>query len=297
MSQSSTPYVFAVISGALWQGMIGVFVKWIPWPPFPLVCVRCAFASVALWCLVRFRNRPAGTSASSLRDKLLGGALLAGHWTTLFWGYRIAQVGPVLVAVFTYPVITSIAEPLVHGRRPSSRQFVTALIGASGVAAMVLPGSALNETSTNTPGVLLGLVSAVLFAARNIHARSLLQKTDAVVLMAWQVTVVTALLCPSLVLLETHALTLRTIGLVAVLGVAFTALPHTLHVWALNGLSAAALGIIGSLQVLSGIVLAAWLVDEAPRPAVWLGAVCVIAAVALETLFTWRARSQLATPR
>jgi drug/metabolite transporter (DMT)-like permease len=287
----SSHYVVAVLAAALWQGMIGVFVKWIPWPPASLVAMRCAVAALALWAVLGARPpRQHATTPVGGGSLVVGGVLLAAHWGTLFWGYRIADVGPVVVAVFTHPVMTSMAEPLVYRRLPTVRQLLNALLVLAGVAYMALP--AADSTSANhLSGVLMGLLSAALFAARNIHARSLMVRADPIHLMAWQTSIAALCLAPTLWWVESGLWQPHTLGLIVVLGVGFTALPHTLLVWAFTRLSASAVSVIGSLQVVSGIVLAALLLGEHPGQGVWLGAIAVMGGVGWESLVAWRQRT------
>lgn len=289
--------------------MIGVFVKWIPWPPLAMVSARCMIASACLWTTLLLRQRAARSEGPGLQETdagstnesrrgpsplafLFGGALLAGHWGALFSGYRVGDVGPVVVAVFTYPVLTSLAEPLVHRKAPSLRQVATALLGAAGVAYMALGPTATQAMANNREAIGFGLLSAVLFSARNIQARALMKQTDAITLMAWQVSVAALVLSPFMLQLTAERFRAEELLLVVVLGVFFTAAPHTLTVWALNGLSAAAAGIIGSLQVVSGILAAVVFLGEQTQPAVWLGAFAVIGAVSWETLVNWQLKQR-----
>ncbi len=292
---SPAVHMLVVLAVALWQGMIGVLVKWIPWPPLALVCARCSIASLALWSLHMLRRRmrstqplPTGGALRS-RDRWIGGLLLTGHWGLLFIGYRVADVGPVLIAVFTYPVLASIAEPVVFKRPTNARQVLTAALGATGVMFLVTPAEAQHDG--NTLGVGLGLLSAACFAARNIHARVALRQADAVELMAWQVSIVALMLSPALLSLSAADFAPHQLGLVLLLGLLFTALPHTLHVWAHKGMSAAAIGIIASLQVLSGMILASVLLEERLDAHVWSGAAIVVLAVLIEGVSSWRQRA------
>lgn len=291
MHDSAVKYMVAVLAAALWQGMIGVMVKWIPWPPFAMVSGRCFIAAAALWAIIALRRaRTAGESqrpATPLGPMILGGVLLAAHWGTLFWGYRIADVGPVVVAVFTYPVMTSIAEPLLARRRPATRQIAAASLGVVGVGAIALTSGDAPHAS-NLAGIALGLLSAALYAARNIHARYFVAKTGAVSIMAWQCSVAAVALSPALLSVPSSLVDAKNLSLLAVLALAFTVVPHTLLVWALNGLSAATVGIIGSLQAVSGVALAVLLLGEITHVWIWLGAFAVVGAVAWESVSNWR---------
>ena len=99
------------------------------------------------------------------------------------------------------------------------------------------------------------------------------------------------LLTPSLVQLEAHWLAPEQLLLLLILGFGFTAIPHTLSVWALSRLSVATSGIVGSLQAVSAILLANWLLHEPLQLGVVLGAAAVIGAV------VWESSAQLRASR
>lgn len=293
---SHLQYLVVTILIALWQGMIGVLVKWSSWPPVTMVWARCVVTVAALWAFTRARP-PAATSVSPdgawarKRGVVWGsGALLAAHWITLFLGYRVANVGPVVVALCTFPVMAALVEPWFFGQRPRAVQLFTACIATAGVAIMRL----LDDEAANSPnatlGICFGLASAAFFTARSIIARKLLRHTGAIQIMQEQAMVVVALLLPSTLLLDRSHLNWRDLLLVFVLGTGFTAIPHTLGVWSMKRLTVATSGVVSSLQTVSTVLLAQVLIGEATSVGVWLGAAAVMFAVAAESFVHARER-------
>lgn len=289
------PALLVVLGVAMWQGMIGVWVKWSDWSPMAMVWARCVLTSLILLVYERGRASrarsyapPSGLPSARM---LWGGFLLAAHWVALFIGYRVAEVGPVVVALFTFPIMASIAEPLIVARRPERRQLGAGVLVLLGIAAMQLFASGTSsEGGSIGLGVTLGLCSAACLAARNIICRSLLAEQNAVTVMAGQAWIVAILLTPSLVQLESSWFAPKQLLLLLILGVGFTAIPHTLSVWALSRLSVATSGIVGSLQTVSTILLASWLLREPLQLGVTLGAAAVIGAVVWESSSHLRAR-------
>lgn len=286
--------------------MIGVLVKWSTWPPVTMVWARCVITIAALWLFARSRastSRPAPTPSVSYASAPVGkvwvnkrlatwgsGALLAGHWVTLFWGYRVCNVGPVVVALFTFPVMAALIEPWFFKQRPQLLQLFTACIAVAGVAAMRLWDRDADLASQNTTfGIALGLLSAAFFTARSIIARKLLRHASALQIMQEQAIVVAVLLLPSTLWLETSHWSVSELALVFVLGAGFTAIPHTLGVWAMKRLTVATSGVVGSLQTVSTLVLAQLFVGESISFGVWLGTVAVMLAVTIESLAHTRA--------
>lgn len=304
---SRAVYVAVAIAIALWQGAIGVLVKWSTWPPVTMVWARCVVAVGALWLFARWRSAPMMASGPPLpalgtnrRARLTtwgSGALLAGHWIALFLGYRFCNVGPVVVALCTFPIMAAIAEPWFFPQRPQRLQLLTACVATAGVAAMRLwdGGSAASSTpaaAENTLlGIAFGLCSAAFFTARSIIARKLLRHSSAVRIMYEQAVVVAVLLLPSTLLLEASHWSMRDVLLVLVLGVGFTAIPHTLGVWSMKKLTVATSGVVSSLQTVSALALAQLLLAESISIGTWVGASAVTLAVVIDSLSHARERT------
>lgn len=289
---SGALYLVVTIVIALWQGMIGVLVKWSTWPPVTMVWARCVVTVAALWLFARFSGSRVARSHVESRDWTNGrlttwgsGALLAAHWITLFLGYRVCNVGPVVVALFTFPVMAAFVEPWFFGHRPRLLQLLTACVATAGVAAMRLWNDGGPTTAGNTTlGIVLGLLSAAFFTARSIIARKLLRRSSALQIMREQAMVVVVLLLPSVLLLESSHWAWRELVLLVVLGAGFTAIPHTLGVWSMKRLTVATSGVIGSLQTVSTLLLAQLFIGETAELGVWVGAGAVMLAVGVESL-------------
>ena len=210
---------------------------------------------------------------------VLSGLFLAAHWAALFYGYRLSKVGPVIVAVFTFPVVASLVEPLLFGKRPNLRDFAWAVISVLGVGTIAWQGLTAQGETNLLVGVGFGLLASVFFAARGMTSRKLLSDSDPLFIMATQVSVVAIVFSPALLSIPPDVLGAREIGLVLFLGVGLTAIPHTVFVWAFQSLSVARSGVIASLEVVSGILFATVLLGERNPVTVWFGAAVVILAV------------------
>jgi drug/metabolite transporter (DMT)-like permease len=74
-------------------------------------------------------------------------------------------------------------------------------------------------------------------------------------------------------------------GLLAIQGVVFTAVAHTLFIEALRSVRAQTVAIVGTLEPVYGIALAAWLLAEIPDSRTLAGGALILAAVLWTT---WR---------
>jgi len=287
------PYLAVTVGVAIWQGMIGVMVNWIDWPATTTVWARCTVAALVLLPIGRHLHASRGTTTTKEPTPWLAvvgsGLLLAGHWTTLFWGYRVADVGPVIVAVYTFPMMAALLEPWLFGGRLEPRGLRAAAWVVLGILAMrLLDGEHQGTGHDNGLGIMLGICSAALYTARNLLSRKLVPKVGVIRMMGLQAAVVSIVLLPSLAMLDGSNLHARDVGLLLLFGIAFTAVPHALLIWAFQRLSVAAVGIVGSIEVVSGVVMAWVWLGEPIQASVALGAVGVIAGVGSESVAAWR---------
>src|SRR5690606_39706560 len=126
MKNSVALTVTAVVIVSCGQGLVGVFAKWISWPPLAIAWGRCFVAALILWPIVLVKRRQLVKNAPLLirainvpRRKwsilVFSGVLLALHWSALFSAFHIAPIGPVVIAVFTYPLMATLFAPHFFG--------------------------------------------------------------------------------------------------------------------------------------------------------------------------------------
>lgn len=229
------------------QGFIGPIVKLVDFAPLPLVVGRCIVAAVVLHVICILTGRR--IQKADRTNTIICGLLLAGHFATLFMAYKKTDVNLVLIALFTYPMITSLLEPVFFGGRPQRRQVISALVVTGGVACLrPAPGGSGDMLA----GIGLALASAVLFSIRNILSRKLVAKSDGLAIMGWQTTIAAIAFAPSCVGLKVTDVPLPVwLGILA-LGVFFTAIPHTLRILVKRHLTTATVDILAALQVVGG---------------------------------------------
>ncbi|MGS0466719.1 EamA family transporter [Cobetia marina] len=127
------------------------------------------------------------------------------------------------------------------------------------------------------------MFSGLLFAARNLLVRYRLSHLNPVLSMSLQALGVVVLTLPfaSGEIMDASPGT----GIaMLVLAVVFTATPHALMTFALGGLRAKTVGMIGCLQPVYGVLLAWLILGEAPTWMTLVGGSFIVAAAALETL-------------
>ena len=146
---------------------------------------------------------------------------------------------------------------------------------------MIVPEFSLDDSTTI--GVLSGVFSALMISLRNIMQRRYFSAYKASQALFYQVSVVVLVL---FVFTETAVLDIenKQWWLLILLGIVFTALPHTLFAHGLLHLKAKTASLIACVQVVYAAVFAAVLLGESLSWNVVIGGSIVISAAMYESL-------------
>lgn len=270
----------AVHSAVFLFGITALFSKLIKLSALEITLLRSVFAIIALWLVMRYQGQR--LKLNSRRDyaiALLLGVLLSIHWVTYFHAMQVSSVVVGVISLFTFPVITVFLEPIFHGGRPHFTDVLSALVMLFGIYLLV-PGFSLDNHVTL--GVLWGILSALLFSLRNIIQSRYFADYPAKQALLYQVTITFFLLLPF------GAETVPQVGhtqwlQLVVLGVIFTALPHTLFAFGLRYFRAKTASLIACLQVVYATVFAGLILGEWPSLVTALGGLIVVLAAMYET--------------
>ena len=267
--------------GSLLLGGTALFSKLIETTALEITLWRSFIAAAALliWLLVR-RSQVRLNSVRDYAMVLLLGAILAVHWVTYFHSMQVSTVAIGIIAFFSHPVISVLLEPLLARQKPRLLDLVTALWVLSGIAIMM---PELNLASDVTQGVLWGLFSALLFSLRNIFYKRYFAHYGSSLAMMYQCLIVGLLLLP----FAGDFIVATTIDnwlLLLVLGVLFTATPHTLFSFSLKLLPVKTASLIMCLVPLYATLLAALLLGEIPEFNTWIGGAMVLGAAIFESI-------------
>lgn len=247
--------------------------------PAPLITLgRAAFAGLALggWALLaRHSLRP--RTGRDLAILIAQGVLLAIHWTAFFQAIVVSNVAIGLLAFSSFPLFTAALEPLLLRQRPQIPEIVAAALIVPGVALLV-PAFSLDDAATR--GVLWGLLAGATFALLSVVNRSLSARYDGAMISFYQDGVAAIVLLPTLLLTSatSDSLTLRTLLLLAALGLVCTALAHTLFISSLRDITAQLASVIAALEPVWGIGFAWLLLAESPSARTLTGGALIVGA-------------------
>ncbi len=270
----------AVHLSVLLLGGTALFSKLVPLPALDISFYRSIIACAFLALFVLLSGQRLGLARG--RDYLtaiLLGLLLGLHWVTYFLAMQLSTVAIGMIALFTYPVMTVLIEPLVNGEKPALADIFCGLLVFSGICLMVPELNIANETSL---GILVGVLSALLFTARNVLYKKRFSQYSGAKTMFYQTLVTAIILVPWLG--QGENIELDTMAMLVLLGIIFTAAPHTLLVTSLRYLSAKSVGLIACMQPLYGVIAAAVVLHEMPSTTTLIGGALILSGALYETV-------------
>ena len=279
--KNHTEGLLSVHSAVLIFGLTALFSKFISLSAIEITLLRSIFAAAAITIYIKLLNE--SLSLHNKRDYWIVavlGILLGTHWVTYFHAMQISSIAIGIISLYTYPVITVFLEPFFHGERPHIKDIISALFVLFGIYLLVPEFSINNETAL---GVFWGVLSAFLFAMRNIIHGRYLTGYPARHALFYQTIIVFIMLLPFAGASIPDVSQSQWLQLL-ILGVFFTALPHTLFAHSLLHLKAKTAGLVGCMQVVYGTAFAALFLAEMPEWRTIIGGLIVISAAAYETL-------------
>lgn len=222
--------------------------------PVWIVMMRGAFASVAL-AAVGLLSGGLGLfpTIAQLRDLLVTGILLAIHWVTFFESVQLAGVAVATLTFAVFPLFTVLLVTMKARRRPSLLELGAGLAIILAVALLV----DAKDSEAQLTGAIVGLGSALSFAAFGIKAQILTTEIQPLMVSLIQNLTVALCLTPTLVFSSQAPHTTTDWVCLMLLGVVTTAFMHQLYLFALKRLSATTCSGFIALEPVYAIVFAA----------------------------------------
>ena len=254
-------------------GLAGLFGKLISLSPLVIVFGRASFAAMFLFVVSKALKQKL-----RLKNKkdyfyfIILGVILAIHWTTFFKGIKLSTVAIGLLTFSTFPVFVTFIEPLFFRHRIKLRDVIIALITLIGVL-FVIPEFKLD--SKITTGALWGIVSGFTFAVLSIMNKKYVENYSGIVIAFYQNFIAAAVLFP-FVLLNKPSFATRNLLLIALLGIVFTGISHSLFISSMKNIRAQSASIISSLEPVYGIVATVILFGEIPGFRVIIGGIIIL---------------------
>ncbi|KMT64068.1 DMT family transporter [Catenovulum maritimum] len=268
--------------GVLLLGGTAQFSKLIPLSGAEISFGRAVVAAIVLLMIVKMTEGNLKLkNARDYRNSIILGVLMALHWVTYFFAMQMSTIATGMIALYTYPVLIVLFEPLLNKQKPELKDLLTAGLVMTGIVLLVPD---LDLESDFTIGILLGVLSAVFFAARNVMNRRVFSHYSGTKNMMYQSIVIAAVLLPFEIDGYTQGLDSSTWLWLLVLGAFFTALPHSLVVNGLRHIKAKTMSLVSCLSPCYGTAFAVYFWAEYPNTQTLIGGALVVSAAVYETL-------------
>lgn len=276
-----TEGLLSVHSAVLIFGLTALFSKLISLTAIEITMLRSVFAVFAIGLYILYLKE--SLKLDRPRDYLIAlllGVFLGTHWVTYFHAMQISTIAVGVISLFTFPVITVFLEPLFHAEKPHIKDILSALLVLFGIYLLVPEFSLANET---VQGILWGVLSALLFTLRNlVHGRYFKQYPARHALL-YQTLVVFIMLIPFAGQSVDEVSSTQWLQLI-LLGIFFTAVPHTLFAHSLLHLKAKTASLVACIQVVYGTGFAAIVLAEIPDWRTIVGGIIVVGTAMFETM-------------
>lgn len=264
--------------------LTGLFAKLIPLDAVSIIQLRGVISAITLALFIFLQKRKFRLAGVRIYAGVYSLGLLLGlHWVTFFHAMQISSVAVGMLALFTFPVITIVLEPLFSKQSIEARDVFAGILMLAGLAVMVGPNLIVWQGSI-TLGVLWGVLSAVLFALRNLFQKYHFNNVASDCLMFHQVVAVGVMLAIFVDYAQVQTLDSSDIFKLVLLGVFSTAAAHTLFAFSLKQLPAKSVALIGCLQPVIAAFLAWYVVKETPELSVMIGGGIILSVAAYESV-------------
>jgi len=263
----------------------GLFSKLIPLDAITVTQMRSLMAAIALFGFAYVGKR--GYRLSNIKQYAgvsMLGLFLGFHWITFFHAMQISTVAIGMLSFFTYPVITVFIEPFFNQKRIQKSDVFAAMLVLIGIVIMVSD----NVTQYNShllQGAIWGVLSAFLFAIRNVIQKYKFADVPSDGLILYQVIAIAIILLMFIDVKSVGSLGINDWLLLILLGAVSTAMAHTLFSFSLKHLPAKTVAMIACLQPSTAAVFAWLILDEVPSNGVMLGGAIIVSVAFYESVY------------
>lgn len=258
----------------------GVLGRYIDLPPAVTIGIRAFGAMLLLGVFVKWKGLSLTLARKDAGAILLSGVLMGGHWVTYFYSLQLSNVAIGMLSLFTFPVMTSLLEPIFLRTKFSKIHLLLGLLVLVGIYFLAPEFSTDNDYFL---AILIGLVSALCYALRNLLVKTKIKDYNGSVVMWYQVLVIAVMLIPAYFIFETEGFVSQ-LPYIGILALVTTALGHTLFLFSLKKFSVTTASLMSSVQPIFGIILGVIFLSEIPGWRTVLGGSLILVSVVVESM-------------
>ena len=299
--RDSLGVAFVVLS-AIGFGLLGPLARWASEIGFSVVSFamwRAIASAVALAVLLlvgvaagRLRSTPWAAIPRFERAQLAAmGVFVAGTTLALFSAFERTTIALALMVFYTFPVIVAVAAVPLYGEHLGRRRIIALALAGLGLLLLLAPGRQAGQPGLEVTGIFFALLAAAcqvgyaLVAGRGF--RSVPDMQSATILRTVSMLVYVVILAPLTVVAGAAGTLVEPVGsaqawlLILVAGVLGAALPTALLVAGYRRVGPSRGAVLMLVEPVTGVLLAALVLQERPATSQLAGIVLVLVGAAL----------------
>lgn len=274
----------------LLAGGTGLFGRLISLSEVPQVWYRVVIAGLLLALILKYTGKIPTLARKDTLQIGLCGALLAVHWVFFYGSIKASNVSVGVVCFATVGFYTAILEPLINRHKPSWREIGLSLLTLAGILLI------FQLDARYRFGILLGMVSAILYALFSIFSKKVQHSTgqNSSTMLLYELLgggIVLSAVLPAYIYFFPNLPFIPTgndIWFLLLFCSVFTVGLFLLHFQALSQISAFTVNLSYNLEPVYSIIFAMILFGEARElgPSFWIGLSLIILSVGIQAFFS-----------
>ena len=278
--------IISILVALPFVSLTGLFGKFLTIAPLLIVQGRSIFAfGTLLIALLVMRKKLFFQDYREWIWLMVSGSILGIHWIAFFEAIQVSTVAIGLLSFASYPLFTTLLEPLFFKEVLRRQNVVAALIVICGLAIMATSSEEPNAIISGSviQGLLWGLLAGFGFSVLTLLNRGYVRNHSPLLLTCWQNGFAALVLLPWS-LTESWMISGKDWGLLFILGVICTVGGHTLLINGLRHVKAQIASLlIAGLEPVGAIVFALFLLGEIPSLQTLLGGLLIVGTTFLIT--------------
>lgn len=280
MSNNTTRHILEINLAMLFVSTSGVLGRYIDLPPAVTIGIRSFLAMLLLGLFVKWKGFSFTLARKDILAIALSGVFMGLHWITYFYSLQLSNVAIGMLSLFTYPVMTSLLEPVFLKTQFSK---IHLLLGVLVLIGIYFLAPSFDTENDYFLAILIGLLSALCFAIRNLLVKTKIGSYNGSVVMWYQTLVIAIMLIPAYFIFDAEGF-VKELPYIGMLALITTALGHTMFLFSIKRFSVTAASLMGSVQPIYGIILGIIFLNEIPGWRTVLGGSLILFSVVVESL-------------
>ena len=203
---------------------------------------------------------------------MLTGLLLSSHWLSFFYAIGLSSVAFGLLTFASFPLFTIVIDSISQRLAPQLKQVVQCLFILVGVGLLM----ADQQISASMLALIAGLISALTFALLLHVNKRLTSRYSGITIAAYQNLFAFICCLPGLLIFSVNEQVIAVLPELALLGIIFTALAHSMLNQTLKTLSAFMVGLAICLEPVYGAIAALLLLAEPITSTMMIGGLLIL---------------------